>query len=123
MSTEVSIETNNLTYITGRVYLTHQENFSWCQRWPFFVRGRHDELVSEGGVYADMWLQQQKAEEKEKHGSISDSVEEEKDNKWTEKWTPKNCGIVKSSSDGFVCFKISVWFYSELQQTRQRRQQ
>lgn len=50
-----------------------------------FVRGRHDELVSEGGVYADMWLQQQKAEEKEKHGSISDSVEEEKDDKYTEK--------------------------------------
>jgi len=32
-------------------------------------------------VYADMWLQQQKAEEKEKHGSISDSVEEEKNDK------------------------------------------
>jgi len=28
-----------------------------------------------------MWLQQQKAEEKEKHGSISDSVEEEKNDK------------------------------------------
>jgi len=28
-----------------------------------------------------MWLQQQKAEEKEKDGSISDSVDEEKDDK------------------------------------------
>jgi len=47
----------------------------------FLFADRHDELVSEGGMYADMWLQQQKAEESEKHGSISDSVEEEKDDK------------------------------------------
>jgi len=47
----------------------------------FLFADRHDELVCEGGVYADMWLQQQKAEENEKHGSISDSVEEEKDDK------------------------------------------
>jgi len=42
-------------------------------------RGRHDELVSEGGVYANMWLQQQKAEEKEQLGSNTDSTEEERD--------------------------------------------
>lgn len=40
-------------------------------------RGRHDELVSDGGVYANMWLQQQKAEEKEKQGGITDSGEDE----------------------------------------------
>ena len=44
-----------------------------------FVHGRHDELVSEGGVYADMWLQQQKAEEKEKQGVATDSGEEDRD--------------------------------------------
>lgn len=40
-------------------------------------RGRHEELISEGGAYANMWLQQQKAEEKETHNSNTDSVEEE----------------------------------------------
>ena len=75
------VDCNQFTHITGRAYFSYQKKFSWCQTWLFFVLGRHDELVSEGGVYADMWLQQQKAEEKEKHGSVSDSVEEEKDDK------------------------------------------
>ena len=44
-----------------------------------FLHNRHDELVSEGGVYANMWLQQQKAEEKEQLGSNTDSTEEERD--------------------------------------------
>lgn len=42
-------------------------------------RGRHDELVSDGGVYANMWLQQQKAEKNEKEGGITDSGEESRD--------------------------------------------
>ena len=41
--------------------------------------GRHDELVSDGGVYANMWLQQQKAEMKEKEGGTTDSGEESRD--------------------------------------------
>ena len=41
------------------------------------INGRHEELISEGGAYANMWLQQQKAEEKETHNSNTDSVEEE----------------------------------------------
>lgn len=40
-------------------------------------RGRHEELVSEGGVYANMWLHQQKAEDKETDNSNTDSLEEE----------------------------------------------
>lgn len=39
-------------------------------------RGSHEELVSEGGVYANMWMQQQKAEEKEKQGDTTDNGEE-----------------------------------------------
>lgn len=42
-------------------------------------RGRHDELVSVEGVYANMWLQQQKTEEKTKPGGDTDSEEERKD--------------------------------------------
>lgn len=42
-------------------------------------RGRHDELVSVEGVYANMWLQQQKTEEKAKPGGDTDSEEERKD--------------------------------------------
>lgn len=42
-------------------------------------RGRHDELVSNGGVYANMWLQQQKTEEKENQGDNTDSEEENRD--------------------------------------------
>jgi len=42
-------------------------------------RGRHDELVSVEGVYANMWLQQQKTEEKAKPGGYTDSEEERKD--------------------------------------------
>ena len=49
--------------------------------WTFVCsfHGRHDELVTEGGVYANMWLHQQQAEEKDKHGGITDSGEEDRD--------------------------------------------
>lgn len=42
-----------------------------------FINDRHEELVSEGGVYANMWLHQQKAEDKETDNSNTDSLEEE----------------------------------------------
>lgn len=45
----------------------------------FFFYGRHDELVSVEGVYANMWLQQQKTEEKAKPGGDADSEEEHRD--------------------------------------------
>lgn len=45
----------------------------------YLFNGRHDELVSDGGVYANMWLQQQKAEKNEKEGGITDSGEESRD--------------------------------------------
>ena len=42
-----------------------------------FINDRHEELVSEGGVYANMWLHQQKVEDKETDNSNTDSLEEE----------------------------------------------
>ena len=45
----------------------------------YLFNDRHDELVSDGGVYANMWLQQQKAEMNEKEGGITDSGEESRD--------------------------------------------
>lgn len=42
-----------------------------------FINDRHEELVSEGGVYANMWLHQQKAEDKGTDNSNTDSLEEE----------------------------------------------
>ena len=45
----------------------------------YLFNGRHDELVSDGGVYANMWLQQQKAEMNEKEEGITDSGEESRD--------------------------------------------
>lgn len=48
-------------------------------------------MVSEGGVYANMWLHQQKAEDKETDNSNTDSLEEESGLIWTQNWNMKNC--------------------------------
>mgnify|MGYP007020685242 CR=1 FL=1 len=56
-----------------------------------FINDRHEELVSEGGVYANMWLHQQKAEDKETDNSNTDSLEEESGLIWTQNWNMKNC--------------------------------
>ena len=48
-----------------------------------FINDRHEELVSEGGLYANMWLHQQKAEDKETDNSNTDSLEEESGLIWT----------------------------------------
>ena len=70
------------------------------------VHGRHEELVSEGGVYADMWLQQQKAEEKEKQGSISDSDEKRDGETGTDKWNTKHTEVLML----WLFFKYEFWF-------------
>ena len=48
-------------------------------------------MVSEGGVYANMWLHQQKAEDKGTDNSNTDSLEEESGLIWTQNWNMKNC--------------------------------